>query len=274
MKAATSSIALAFLFVPATNADTMIDFRNQGKDLQFLTDGKTARINTRGSDDYMLVKFEQNKIFSVNPEKKQVTNISDALPSIGFSQPPEIKLTLKPLGKGPAVAGYATTRYRLTANGEYCGSLYASREALQGSAIEEMFDTLKTMADNHLQSLGGFAALIPTCQLAQIELAGKLEEVGAPMRMTSKDGSIDSEITKILKDVQVKTEHFALPSPSQLASTDKNIGTSRKQHRQQDNPPEHQPEPQRSLRPMPPYSRIPPEAVVDRWRYPVMIRHR
>ena len=274
MKAALSSIALAFLFVPATNADTVIDFRNQGKDLQFLTDGKTARINTRGSDDYMLVKFEQNTIFSVNPEQNQVTNISDALPAIGFSQPPEIKLTLKPLGKGPAVAGYATTRYRLTANGEYCGSLYASREALEGSAIEEMFDTLKTMADNHLQSLGGFAALIPTCQLAQIELAGKLEEVGAPMRMTSKDGSIDSEITKILKDVQVKTALLALPAPSQLASTDKKVSTSVKQSRQEQHAPEHQSEPQRSWRPMPPYGRVPPEAMVDRWRYPVVMRHR
>jgi hypothetical protein len=273
MKAATPIIALACLFAPTADADVVIEFKNQGKQSQFLSNGKMARINTRGTDDYMIVNFDQNAIYSVISGQNQVNNLSDSLPAIGGSSPPQIKLRLRPLGKGPAIAGYPTTRYRMSANGEYCGSVYASKEALKGSAIEEMFDTLKAMADSHMQSLGGFAALIPDCQLAQMKLTDKLQEVGAPMRMTNKDGEIDSEITKILKKASVEAEYYALPTHYQLAATDKEITNADKQ-RQADNTQKHRSEKQRSARAVSPRSRIPPEAKIQMWRYREMMRYR
>lgn len=274
MKLATSIIALAVLCVPTADADIVIEFKNQGNESQFLTNGKMARINTRGTDDYMLVNFDQSTIFSVTPGEQQVTNISDSLPAIGLSEPPEVELTLQPLGKGPVIAGYPTMRYRLSANGEYCGSIDASKEALQGSPIESMFDTLKNLANTHLQSLGGFAALIPACQLAQIELADKLADIGAPMRLINKDGGIDSEITRIVKNASVEAEHYALPTRDQMASTDKEIESAEKQHQQADNTQTHQTARQRRVRAMPPISPMPPEAMIPIWRYREMMRYR
>jgi hypothetical protein len=230
MKPAVLIITVAVLLSSPIHADTVIEFKNQDTKSQFLTDGKMARINTRGTDDYFLVNFGENTIYSVTAETKQVNNISASVPSLSGLQPPSISLKLKPLGKGPDIAGYPTTRYRLAANGEYCGSIYASREALKGTAVESMFDAIKTMSDNHRQSLGGFAALIPVCQMAQIELANKLKEIGAPMRMQDKDGQIDSEITRILKNATVEEHYYAFPEKSDRASMGEKIA-------QKQNPP-------------------------------------
>ena len=273
MKAATSIIALACLFVSTASADTVIEFKHQGNESQFLTNGKMARINTRGTDDYMLVDFEKNSIYSVSSEQNQVVNLSDSLPSIGFTEPPKIEPTLKQLGEGPAIVGYPTTRYRFSANGEHCGSIYASKDALSGTAIEEMFDTLKAMADSHMQSLGGFAALIPVCQLAKIELANKFKEIGAPMRVTNNDGEIDSEISKIFKNASVETEYYALPARYQLAATDKEIKSADKQQKA-DNSRKYRSERHRSDSARPPYSRVPPGAMMPMWRYREMMRYR
>ena len=273
MKAATSIFTLACLFVSTANADIVIEFNNQGSESQFLSNGKMARINTRDTDDYMLVDYEKNTIYSVSSAQNQVVNLSESLPSIGVSEPPQIKLALKPIGEGPDIVGYPTTRYRFSANGESCGTIYASKDALSGTAVEDMFDTLKAIADSHMQSLGGFAALIPVCQLAKIELANQFKEIGAPMRVTNKDGDVDSEISKILKNASVETEYYALPARYQLAATDKETKKADKQ-RKADNTRKYPSERHRSTRAIPLDRRIPPDAMIPMWRYREMMRYR
>ncbi|MGB5455803.1 MAG: hypothetical protein WBO18_07500 [Gammaproteobacteria bacterium] len=209
---------LSFLLCATAHADTVIEFKNQNQKSQFLTNGTMARLNTRGSDEYILVNFSNQSIYTVSPEKKQITNISDALPSISGVQPQPIRLKLKPVGTGPAIAGYSTVKYRLSANGESCGAIFASKDALKGTAVEDLFDTMKAMADNHLRSLGGFAALIPVCQMAKIEMADKLQEVGVPMRTLDQEGRIETEITMILKNAQVGAENYAFPLKYQTIS--------------------------------------------------------
>ena len=213
MKKRTWFSALTFLFATTTApADTVIEFNYNNTRSQFLTDGKMARINSRGTDDYMLVNFNTSSIYSVAPEDKQITNLSSSISSISLLKAPSIRLDIKPAGPGPVIAGYNTTKYRLSANGDYCGTLFASREALKGSAIENMFGTLKTMADNHLESLGGFAVVIPTCQLARMRLVEKLQHIGAPMRVLDIEGNIDSEITMINKNAGVAPHNYSLPT--------------------------------------------------------------
>ena len=215
-------------------ADTVIEFKNQGSESQFLTNGKMARINTRGTDDYMLVNFSKKAIYSVTAGNKQIVNLSDSLPSISGLEPPKIRLDLQAKGNGPTIAGYRTSKYRLSANGEHCGTLYTSKEAIKGTAIENMFGTLKSMADSHLKSLGGFAALIPVCQLAQIEMANKLRDIGAPMRVMDKDGKVNSEITRILKNASVDSNYYALPQKYQRVSMGESIESALKQSPQTD----------------------------------------
>jgi hypothetical protein len=224
MRTITIISALAFLVTlsPAL-ADTVIEFKYSDTASQFLTNGNMARINSRGTDDYKLVNFKTSTIYSVTPESKQITNLSSSIPSITGIKPPSVRSDIKPAGRGPVIAGYNTNKYRLSANGEYCGTLFASREALKGSAIENMFGTLKTMADSHLESLGGFAVIIPTCQLARIQLVEKLQHIGAPMRVLDTEGNIDSEITSIIKNAGVDPHYYAFPANYRKVSMDEKI---------------------------------------------------
>ena len=267
MKKITLFSALALLLASTSQADTVIEFKNENNKSQFLTNGKMARINTRGQDDYMLVDFSNNTIYAITPETKQIVNISNSLPSISGIEPPRITLKLIPEGAGPVIVGYNTNKYQLSANGEYCGSIFASREALKGTSIESMFDTMKTMADNHRRSLGGFAAVIPLCQMARMELAEKLADIGAPMRTLDKQGRIESEITMIIKNAAVEAHNYALPSNYKMASMGDQIKSALGESQQMDRKQRDVPEMQRMMREMQQSGRIPPEVLEQMRRY-------
>jgi len=274
MKNITSIVTLTFLTITTASADTVIEFINENSKSQFLTNGKMARINTRGSSDYMLVDFDKNTIYAIRPESKQIINVSNSIPSISGLEPPPLRLGIKPEGNGPNIAGYNTIKYRFSANGENCGSIYASRDALKGTAIEDMFNTMKAMADNHKQSLGGFAAAIPVCQLARMDLAEKLPEIGAPMRTLDKDGKIETEVTMILKAADVEADYYAFPGDYQMVSMGEEIEKAQQESQQMDNLQRNMPEMQRMMQEMQRTGRVPPEAMEEMRRYQEMMQRR
>ena len=275
MKKRTWFSALTFLFATTTApADTVIEFNYDNTRSQFLTDGKMARINSRGTDDYMLVNFNTSSIYSVRPEDKQITNLSSSISSISLLKAPSIRLDIKPAGPGPVIAGYNTTKYRLSANGDYCGTLFASKEALKGSAIENMFGTLKTMADNHLQSLGGFAVVIPTCQLARMRLAEKLQYIGAPMRVLDIEGNIDSEITMIVKNAGVDPQDYSFPSTYKKISMGEKIEQALSSSSQVERKPRNKTELRQMMRELQRSGKLTPEEREQMKRYREEMRHR
>ena len=82
--------AFVFLFsTAAVTADTVIEFKYSNEQSQFLTNGKNARINTRGTDEFMLANFDSKTIYTVDPGRKQVFNLSDSMPSISGFEPPK-----------------------------------------------------------------------------------------------------------------------------------------------------------------------------------------
>jgi hypothetical protein len=272
MKIITSIVILAVLVIDTASADTVIEFINDNNKSQFLTNGKMARINSRGSDDYMLVDFDNNTIYAIKPESKQIINVSNSIPSISGVEPPPLRLSVKPAGNGPKIAGYHTVKYRFSANGENCGTIFASRDALKGTAIESLFNTMKAMADNHKQSLGGFAAAIPVCQLAKMDLAEKLPQIGAPMRTLDRDGEVDTEVTMILKNAPVEAHYYAFPADYQRVSMGEEIEQAQQQSQQMDRPQRNMPEMQHMMEDMRRSGRIPPEAVEQMRRYQEMLR--
>ncbi|MGD8803857.1 MAG: hypothetical protein PVG12_11785 [Gammaproteobacteria bacterium] len=267
MKSITLFCTLITLTVSTATADTVIEFINADSKSQFLTNGKMARINTRGENNYMLVDFDKNTIYAVSPDSKQITNISNSIPSISGLEPPPLRLSITAEGNGPKIAGYSTKKYRFSANGEHCGSIFASRDALKGTAIESMFNTMKAMADNHKQSLGGFAAAIPVCQLARIDLAEKLPEIGAPMRTLDSDGEIDTEVTMILKDADVATHYYALPADYKMVAMGEQVESVQNENSETDNQRRNMPEMQRMMDDMRRSGQVPPEAMEQMRRY-------
>jgi hypothetical protein len=268
-----SALALLVALLPAS-ADTVIEFKYSDTKSQLLTNGNMARINSRGTDDYKLVNFKTGTIYSVTPENKQVTNLSSSIPTISGFKPPSVRLDIKPDGMGPAIAGYNTKRYRLSANGENCGTLFASKDAIQGSTIENMFGTLKTMADSHLESLGGFAIMIPTCQLARLQLVEKLQYIGAPMRVLDKEGNIDTEITSIIKNAGVDPHNYSFPANYRKVSMDEKIEQVLSSSTQTQHKPKNKAELRRKMRDLQRSGARTPEAREQMKRYRVMMRQR
>ncbi len=275
MRNMTLFSALAFLITSTVvSADTVIEFKYSDTKSQFLTNGNMARINSRGTGDYKIVNFKTSTIYSVTPEDKQITNLSSSIPSISGVKPLSIRLDIKPAGPGPIIAGYNTKKYRLSANGEYCGALFASKEALRGSAIENMFGTLKTMADNHLESLGGFAAIIPTCQLARMQLVEKLQHIGAPMRVLNVEGNIDSEITSIIKNASVDPHNYSFPASYQKVSMDEKIEQVLSSSAQTERKPKNKAELRHMMRELQRSGKMTPETREQMRRYREMMRQR
>jgi hypothetical protein len=231
-----------------------------------------ARINSRGTDDYKLVNFKTSTIYSVTPEDKQITNLSSSIPSISGVKPPAVKSDIRPAGPGPVIAGYNTNKYRLSANGEYCGTLFASRDALKGSSIENMFGTLKSMADSHLESLGGFAVMIPACQLARIQLVEKLQHIGAPMRVLDTDGNIDTEITSITKNASVDPHYYSFPANYRNVSMDERVEQVLSSSTQTEQKPKSRAELRRMMRDLQRSGSRTPEAREQMKRYRAMMR--
>lgn len=254
------------------SADTVIEFKYDNNKSQFLTNGKKARINTRNTDDFMLANFNSNTIYTVSPEKKQVFNLSSSFPTISGFEPPKVRVDIKPAGKGPDIAGYNTNKFRLSANGEYCGTIFASKDALKGTAIETMLDTLKAMADSQLKSLGGFAAVIPDCQMARLRLAEKLAYIGAPMRVIDIEGNVHSEITRIIKNARVEPHNYSIPKNYHNVSLDEKIEQAKQDGRQQQKAQLSKSEMQRMIREIRRGGRLSPEEKEQIRRYREMMR--
>ena len=273
MRYITLCSALAFLLTSSpASADTVIEFKYSDTKSQFLTNGNMARINSRGTQDYKLVNFKTSTIYSVTPEDKQITNLSDSIPVISGFKPPAARRDIKSAGPGPVIAGHNTKKYRLSANGEYCGTLFASRDALKGSAIETMFGTLKTMADNHIDSLGGFAVIIPTCQLARLQLVEKLEHIGAPMRILDTEGNIDTEITHIIKNASVDPHNYSFPANYRKVSMDEKIEQVLSSTTQTEHKPKNKAELRRMMRDLQRSGKMTPEAREQMRYYRDMMR--
>ena len=151
-------VGLALLFnTAAVSADTVIEFKYDNKKSQFLTDGTKARINSRGTDEFMLVNFNSNTIYTVDPEKKQVFNLRDlsnSMPLISGFEPPKVRVDIKPSGNGTQIAGFNTKKYRLSANGDYCGTIYASKDALKGTAVEKAAEAWRVIGDKKEPVMG------------------------------------------------------------------------------------------------------------------------
>lgn len=264
----TALMATVALALPATLlADTVIELDNNNEASTFMSNGKKARINTRGKSDYMIVDYSNNAIYAVMPDQRQIINLNQSVPALSSNRAPEVKLAFAAAGPGPAIAGYATESYRFSANGENCGTIHASREALNGTSIGSMLDAMHEMAENHLKSLGGFAAAIPPCQQARMSLAKQVSRIGAPLQTLDAYGQVESRITRISKNVSVAAGSYDLPADYKNVSMADKITDAQKMHSNMDQLQKHEPQMQEMMRQMQQSGRLPPEAMEQMQRY-------
>ena len=119
----TFGVVLLLAASNAVSAGTVLSIQNNDGMTTVLTDGKLARMNMSGPD-YVIVDYRKHTVKAVSPEKQTVMILNADKMSAG-NHGPEVRIDIRELGAGIEVAGYATRKYSLSANGKSCGVIFA-----------------------------------------------------------------------------------------------------------------------------------------------------
>jgi len=193
-------------------AGTVIKIQDGNEVTTMFTDGRRARINM-SADEYVIFDFASQKIKMVNPQKKQlmVFNAKRNNQYSTGSSSALVKLSLKSRGRVKNIAGYQSEEYEYTANGQFCGVLFASKSALREKGVKELLDAMQAMIDQQRDVLGGFAALIDDCKLADMQLTEEFSKIGVPMQKLD-NGRVTTQVKSIDVDVSLPSAAFVVPA--------------------------------------------------------------
>ena len=203
------------LFSSTVFAGTIVDFRDQkGQDSQFLSEGKMGRLNMAGGKGYIILDYDQQSMKAVVPEHRKILDMNGDIPALSLGAQPLEKtpLTIEPDGDGPEIAGYETLKYKLSVNGEFCGTAFASREALEETGMDKMFKALQRMAEQTMKSVAAMQTAMSPCERGLSNTFEHIESIGAPLRSLDKTGKVEVEVTRIQTDVSLPDDTFVIPS--------------------------------------------------------------
>ena len=269
----TATLTAAALALPVTLlADTVIELNSDNNAITFMSNGNKARINTSGKSDYMIVDFASKAIYAVSPDQHRIINLNQSVTALSDNAPPEVKLAFTPTGNGPVIAGYATLSYRYSANGEFCGTVQASKAALDGTSLGDMLEVMNEMAKNARKALGGFAAVIPPCRQADMSLGSQVSNIGVPMQTVDTHGQVQRSINKISKNVNVDASNYVLPADYQAVNVADKINKARQSNPDMEQLQSHAPQMQEMMHQMQQSGRLSPQAMEQMQRYQQMLR--
>lgn len=236
-----------FLFSAVAMAGTVVEIQSKDELTTLLTDGQHARINIGGSN-YVIVDYSDESVRMVSPEKQQVLLFNETTMTSDNRSTAEVRTSIERLGEGEEVAGYKTQRFGYAANGKQCAVIYGSWDAYQAKGIKELLTAMKTMMEKQQALLGGFAALVDDCVLADMQISDHVNTIGVPMR-TEKNGQVDTEIKSIKVDADLPDDVFTIPASYKTVSMQQQLsGLSENMARIQSHVQQYQPQVQQMIR--------------------------
>jgi hypothetical protein len=206
------------LIASNSQAATLIEVKTPEGLAKVYRDGPHSRMDT--GDGYMLVDSEAETMFMVMPKERQVMDMSQMLktaPPAGDGT--AVKVSFKKAGSGPRIAGYTTTQYQYAADGNACGTVMASEQALKDSGLQETFAIMQRMAARADAMMMAFNARTDPCQRAATRFSEHARGIGIPMRITTGKGQLVSEIVRIEKDAKLPPNAFTIPAGYQVQNT-------------------------------------------------------
>lgn len=202
-------------FSQFATAGMVIDAETRGQRTQMMTNGQRARLDLPGDDGYLLADFQTGKVLMVTPKKRQIIDLGNGDSATGNNAP---RVELQPRGGGPQIAGFTTVQFSLSAEGQNCGVVYGSREAMQVRGMDSLFNALKGMIETQFDAMGSFSALLNVCTLASMDFASHADEIGLPMRMLDVNGKVLSEVNRINTNAEIPPGAFDIPSGYHVVS--------------------------------------------------------
>jgi len=263
------SLPVFFISVPVTAA-TLIEIDSvEGGRTRVITDGSKARIDMSQDQGYVLIDYKTQSMHVVLPGEKQIMDMSGEMPAMAGKPPADVKVTVVPAGKGPEIAGYSTNKFTLKANGQNCGTIYGSLDAMKGSGIGKLLETMQKFEEKQRASMGSYADMMGPCERARMGMSDQAKTVGVPMREVDKKGNVDNEIIRIDTKAPLPANAFSLPGGYKTIVVADQMKQAKKAMTEMN---KHQPEMEAMMKQMQQSGNIPPEAMEQMKRLQEMMK--
>jgi len=193
-------------------AGTVIESRDLEGNINTITiEGKQIRQEINESE-YRLIDLQNDKFYTVVPNQNRIIDMSTfyAKPAEKKDAGDRVVLQFEKLGKGPRIATYKTTQYKMMINDFVCADVFLS---LQAYEVEDLKTLVKavTLISGREAAMGVSGDGDP-CERAEFELTEEqFRTLGIPMKTVSRDGHTDHEILKIKTNTMISTKIFNLP---------------------------------------------------------------
>jgi hypothetical protein len=165
-----------------------------------------------GGRGFVLIDTDRQTLFVVMPDQRMALDMSDTLKTDARDSGNPVNASFSKEGGGPTIAGYRTYRYGYTVGETRCGTVFASREALDHAGMQDLFAMMERMAGQAQAVMRAFSPGTDPCQQADRKLGTKVQSVGAPMRVLDAGGTLVSEITRIDRSAELPADAFAIPA--------------------------------------------------------------
>jgi len=229
-------VILIFISPVAVQADTQITIKDmRGGISDIVSDGKNARMNEQGESRYSVAKYKSSEFFHVDPDRKEVMSMDmNAMPesTVAAGTASQVVVKLNKKGKGPKVAGYKTKEFELTANEQYCGTIFGSKKLLKKKGVSELFEFLNQMRQQTMKMTGAFRGTIDICEQAMQDVSLSFKKTGAPMRMLDANGNVESEVIKVKTGEKIDPAYYDYPADYKVVSVADQMNAASQQSQQ------------------------------------------
>jgi hypothetical protein len=205
-------VALSLFALGAAQAATLVEVKHAEGLSRIYREGPAARLEMPGERGFVLMDSSKQTLFVVMPAQQMALDLSDTLKSGAAGAGSPVNATFSKEGGGPTIAGYRTYRYSYSVQGTRCGTVFASKEALDHAGMQDLFAMMERMAGQAQAVANALTSPTDPCQQADHKLGEKVQSVGAPMRVLDPAGTVVSEITRIDRDATLPPDAFAVPA--------------------------------------------------------------
>ncbi len=224
-----SGLLLAFA-LPAA-ADVQIRLKDvTGQSSTISSNGSMVRIDT--GQQYFLIDYRAGQFKMVDPSRGQVMTSSLAGGGSAANAGSGVKVDFKSKGGGQKIAGYSTKKYQFSADGEPCGTIYASSKLMKDPGVRSMFESMRTMQQKSREMMGGFGGLLSPCQQANLQMANSLAAIGAPMKVLDERGQLMSEVLSVDTRKNLPGNYYDAPADLKVVDLDETIAGVKEQTQQ------------------------------------------
>ncbi len=166
-------------------------------------------------NQYMMINLKNNDFYLIDKNEKMILNIGeiDSLPSMSphsdQMQQAKPKIDIVKVGAGSKIAGYQTTHYKLTLNGEICSEHFISKEVLKHPEIKAFSLSMKQQVNSSPDMSMAFSQ--NPCEMAENYFDKHVFDYGVPLLSKNINGQETFKITEIKTNVTFPADEFQFP---------------------------------------------------------------